>query len=89
VLAAPTQRGRHYAEHEVLELHSAGVLPQWRRQGIFAALIGNVLARLVPVVATVSSRNRAGVAERLARLGFGPAAISESEHRLRWEPGRS
>lgn len=83
-LAEPNQLGRHYAEQEVLDLRYAGVLPECRSRGIFTRLIGEILARLVPVTATLPAQNRSGIAERLHRLGFRQAG---EEHRLRWQPG--
>lgn len=82
VLAAPVERGRHYGEHEVLDLRYAGVAPESRRQGVFAALLGRLLERMVPVVTRVSPQNRSGAAARLTALGFRTDA-----ERLRWQPG--
>ena len=87
VLVEPNQLGRHYAEHEVLELRYAGVAAERRNQGIFAALIAPVLARMLPIAATISPENRSGMAQILARLGFRPAGSAGGEQRLRREPG--
>lgn len=86
-LAERAERGRHYAEHEVLELRHAGVAAALREAGVFEALVRRLLARLVPVVATVSPHNRFAMAERLERLGFRPAAAAGGGRRYRWEPG--
>ncbi len=83
-LAEPNQFSRHYAEGEVFELRYAGVAPDYRGQGVFTSLIGQILARLLPVTAAVPAHNRFDVATRLQRLGFRQAA---SDNRLRWEPG--
>src|SRR5260370_32551270 len=48
-LVDPDQFGRHYAEHEILELRYAGVAPDQRNQGIFGNLIEKVLTRMVPM----------------------------------------
>src|SRR5580693_2764808 len=58
LLAEPDQARRHYGEHEILELRYAGVVKTHRRRGIFTGLVEHVLARLVPVVATVSPVNQ-------------------------------
>ncbi len=83
VIVDPDQFGRHYAEHEILDLRYAGVAPDQRNQGIFAGLIARVLARLVPVTATVPPQNRANMTARLEAFGFRPTS---GERRFRWEP---
>src|SRR5205823_14959140 len=70
VRAEPDQARRHYGEHEILELRYAGVVKTHRRRGISTGLVERVLARLVPVVATVSPGNQLGAASLLERLGF-------------------
>lgn len=88
VLVEPNQLARHYAEHEVLELHFAGVAAERRRCGIFGYLVGKILARMVPVTARVHPQNRCGAALRLECFGFrDTGAPSGGERRLRWEPG--
>ena len=87
VLVEPNQLGRHYAENEILDLRYAGVAPDERNQGVFAALIANVLARMVPVATTVAVQNRSAMVQRLEKLGFRPTASPGGEQRLRWEPG--
>src|ERR1051325_8294320 len=57
-LVDPNQRGRHYAENEVLDLRYAAVLPECEEGGVLAALIGRVTARLQPVAARVGAQNR-------------------------------
>jgi hypothetical protein len=87
LLVEPSQIGRHYAENEVLDLRYAGVAPEHRGAGIFTGLVAKLQTRLVPVVTRVGGHNRAGAAERLARLGFQTAETAGGERRLRWEPG--
>ena len=84
VIVDPDQFGRHYAEHEILELRYAGVAPDQRNHGIFASLIAKVLARMVPVTATIPPQNRSDMAARLEDFGFRPTG---GERRFRWEPG--
>jgi len=65
---------RHYAEHEILELRYAGVAPEHRGQGIFATLVAKVLARLVPVIATVPPQNRSNATALSSAVRPGPPA---------------
>jgi hypothetical protein len=83
VLIEPNQLGRHYAEHETLDLCHIGVVPEFRDETILATLIGRVQDRKVPVAASVPPQDRTGIARRLEQLGFRPSG----ETRLRWEPG--
>src|SRR5438067_9090279 len=87
LLAEPDQVRRHYAEHEILELRYGGVVKSHRRRGIFTELIEKVLARMVPVTATVSPANQSGAARLLEKLGFHSVSAPGGEQRLRWEPG--
>jgi len=86
-LAERPERGRHYAEHEMVELHYAGVAPEHRGHGIFTELIGKLLTRMVPVATALSPQNRSGAVDRLERLGFRRIGSPGGEHRLRWESG--
>jgi GNAT superfamily N-acetyltransferase len=86
-LAERAERGRHYAEHEVVELHYAAVTATHRDAGVFDQLVERLLARMLPVVTTVSPHDRSGIAARLERLGFRPVAATGGERRYRWEPG--
>jgi ribosomal protein S18 acetylase RimI-like enzyme len=88
VLAELIERGRHYAEHEVIDVRYAAVSAEYRNAGVSDALIAHLLARMVPVVTTVSPQNRTGLAAQLAAAGFQPVGAS-GEQRLRWEPGGS
>lgn len=87
VLAESDQTRRHYAEHEVIELHYAGVAPDYRNRGVFAVLIANLLARMVPVTTTVPPLNRSEMARRLEHLHFRRTDAPGGEPRLRWDPG--
>ena len=87
LLAEPTQARRHYAEHEILELRYGGVVKAHRRRGIFTGLVECVLARMVPILATVSPANRSGAAALLERLGFRNVGSPGGEQRFRWQPG--
>ena len=87
LLAQPDQTRRHYAEHEVLELHHGGVVKSHRHRGIFRTLVEQALARMVPVTATVSPANTSGAAAVLQRLGFHLVGSPGGEQRFRWDPG--
>ena len=86
-LAERAERGRHYAEHEVLELRYAGVAAAQREAGVVERLVERLIERMVPVIATVSPHNRSGLAACLERLGFRAAAAPGSERLYRREPG--
>jgi ribosomal protein S18 acetylase RimI-like enzyme len=87
ILAQPDQTRRHYAEHEILELHYGGVVKAYRRRGVFTALVERVLARMAPVIATISPANQSDAARLLEGLGFRHIGAPGGERRLRWDPG--
>ena len=87
VLADLTQHGRHYAEHEVVELRYAGVAPEHRNRGVFAELMARVLGRMLPVTVSVPAPNRSNIARQLEKLGFRDTGSPGGERRFRWEPG--
>ena len=86
-LAEPNQSRRHYAENEILELQYGGVIKTHRRRGIFTELLQRILARMVPVTATVSPANKAGAARLFEKLGFRDIGSPGGEQRFRWDPG--
>ena len=83
-LAERAQQGRHYAEHEVVELRYATA----RSTGILAALLDHICSGMVPVVATVSPNNRTGLAACLEAAGFHPTGAPVGERLYRWQAGR-
>jgi GNAT superfamily N-acetyltransferase len=87
VLAELNQVGRFWGEHEVIDLHYAGVAQGHRNQGIFGALMRQILGRMVPVTVTVSAANRSPIVRRLERLGFRRAGPGVGEQQFRWKPG--
>jgi hypothetical protein len=86
-LVEPNPIGRHYAEHEVLDLRYAAVASDRLYNGVLGALISKVTARLAPVVARVGVQNRTGLAVCLRELGFRATDSSGGERVWRWEPG--
>jgi hypothetical protein len=89
VLVEPNQLGRHYAEHEVLDLRHAAATSEHSNSGILAALIGRVTGRLQPVAARVGAQNRTGLAALLSDLGFRQTGAAGGEQIWRWDPGAS
>jgi ribosomal protein S18 acetylase RimI-like enzyme len=89
LLAEPDEVRRHYAEHEMLELRHGGVVKSHRHRGIFISLIEKMLARMVPVTATISPGNKSGAVRLLEKLGFHSVSSPGGEQRLRWDPGAS
>lgn len=87
LLAEPNQARRHYAEHEIIDLHHGGVVKTHRRQGIFTKLVESVLARMVPIMVTISPANRSGATDMLRRRGFHLTGSPGGEQRFRWDPG--
>jgi hypothetical protein len=87
-LAERAEHGRHYAEHEVLELRYAAAAGD-HGGAIVAQLVSWLFHRMVPIVAAVSPRNRSGFAECLRGLGFRIDDSAGGEHCYRWQPGGS
>jgi N-acetylglutamate synthase-like GNAT family acetyltransferase len=88
VLVELNQRGRHYAENEILDLRHAAVTPECGEAGILDDLLARVTARMLPVAAGISPHNRSGLAACLERLGFADDGTAAGARRLRWQPGR-
>ena len=87
VVVEPAQLRRHYAEGEALELRYAGTAPEYRKQGIFVALMQKVLARMLPVLTSINPQNRSDATAHLEKLGFRETSTAGGEHRLTWQPG--
>ena len=87
VVVEPAQLRRHYAEGEALELRYVGTAAEHRKQGVFASLMQKVLARMLPVTASINPQNRSGILDRLEKLGFRQTSAAGGEHRLAWQPG--
>lgn len=72
--------GRHWGENELLNLrYAAGES--------LDALLGKVLGRNVPVIASVRDANRSGLAALLESLGFRQAETRVGERHFRHDPG--
>jgi GNAT superfamily N-acetyltransferase len=70
LLAEPNQTDRFWGENEAIDLRYAGVLPEFRRQGLFGELLNHLLARLVPVTVHVATANNSGIGRRFEAAGF-------------------
>ncbi|HTW51605.1 MAG TPA: hypothetical protein VME45_06895 [Stellaceae bacterium] len=80
VLVDAAEVGRHWGENELLNLrYAAG-------QGL-DGLLGEVIARNVPIVAGVRDANRSGLAELLESLGFCLTETRVGERHFRHRPG--
>jgi GNAT superfamily N-acetyltransferase len=87
VLAELSVHGRHYGEHEILQLHYAGVAPEHRKRGVFGELVAKLQGRMLPITTRVNRLNQAGAARQFERHGFRPGDTPGSDSDLRWEPG--
>ena len=87
ILAEPDEMERFHHDNQALHLRYAGVSNAYRRQGIFRALIQQVMKRGVPLTAIVKAANQCQMAALLQRVGFqrwsGDAQIEEH---FRWQP---
>lgn len=81
------EHGRHYAEHEILELHYAGVAPEHRKHGVFAGLVGHIQGRMLPITASINRQNRANAVRQFGKHGFRDSGTAGGELEMRWQPG--
>jgi hypothetical protein len=87
VLAELNQVGRFWGEHEVIDVHYAAVTCGQRSQGVFTALMRQIVDRMVPVTVTINPANRCEMPRRLERLGFRKGDPGTGEHRFHRMPG--
>jgi ribosomal protein S18 acetylase RimI-like enzyme len=87
VLVEQDEKERFYYNNQALHLRYVGVSKTCRRQGIFRALIQQVMKRSVPLTATVKAGNQCQMGALLRRVGFqrwsGDPQIQEH---FRWQP---
>jgi GNAT superfamily N-acetyltransferase len=88
LLAEPNQTDRFWGEQEALDLRYAGVLPEFRGQGVFGELLARVVSRLAPLTANVPTANRSGIGRLFEAAGFVKSSASGGD-RYRREPGVS
>jgi predicted N-acetyltransferase YhbS len=86
VVVDNVQTGRHWGEHETLDLRYAAADPDHRAGAVMDALIGKVLERPALITARVRDADRTELAARLERLGFRRDAARVGETHFRREP---
>jgi ribosomal protein S18 acetylase RimI-like enzyme len=88
ILVEPDEMERFQRDNDALHLRYAGVVNSYRRQGVFRALVQQVMKRNVPLTATVKAANRSQMAALLKRIGFQKwSGDPQLEEDFRWEPG--
>ena len=87
ILVEPDEMERFHHDNRALHLRYAGVSNAYRRQGIFRALIQQVIKRGVPLTATVKAANQCQMAALLQRVGFQRwSGDPQIEEHFRWQP---
>lgn len=87
ILVEPDQMERFHHDNQALHLLYAGVSNTCRRQGIFPALIQQIMKRGVPLTATVKAGNQCQMAALLRRFGFQRwSGDPQTEERFKWQP---
>jgi hypothetical protein len=79
VLVDSAEVGRHWGENELLNLRYAAGED-------LDTLLGKVVERAVPIIASVRDANRSGLAARLERLGFHKTETRVGEQHFRRDP---
>jgi ribosomal protein S18 acetylase RimI-like enzyme len=88
ILVEPDEMERFQRDNDALRLRYAGVVNSYRRQGVFRALVQQVMKRKVPLTATVKAANRSQMAALLKRIGFQKCSGDpQLEEDFRWQPG--
>jgi len=86
VLAKPDIMERFEHDNKALSLRYIGVSTDWRRRGVFAALMARYTAKRVPLTATVLLGNKSAMVDRLANVGFAKLEVGSDETKLKWQP---
>ena len=87
ILVEPDELERFQHDNHALHLRYAGIANTYRRQGIFRALIQQVINRGVPLTATVKGANKCQMAALLQRVGFQRwSGDPQIEEHFRWQP---
>jgi len=87
ILVEPDEMERFQNDNQALHLRYAGVSNSYRRQGIFRALIQQVMKRSVPLTATVKGANQCQMAALLQRADFQRwSGDPQIEEHFRWQP---
>ena len=95
LLAEPERLGRSGEVNLTLDLPYGGVRPGHRGNYIFPTMVKKMMAKGVPLTATVSHNNKSNMASRLRKLGFKTVAYEDEilyamrvsdEDTFRWQP---
>jgi predicted N-acetyltransferase YhbS len=86
VLAKPDRMERFQHDNQALSLRYIGVGKDWRRRGVFAALMARYTAKGVPLTASVLQGNKSAMVDRLAKIGFAKLGVDSHETKLKWQP---
>ena len=86
ILVEPDEMERFQRNNHALHLRYAGVANTYRQQGIFRALVQQVMKRSVPLTATVKAANQCQMAARLTQIGFQTCRTTSDEQQLIWKP---
>jgi len=71
-----------------LDLSYGGVRAGHRGQHIFPKLVKKMMAKGVPLTATVKHLNKSGAVDRLLKLGFTKVeSLVDGQDNFRWQPG--
>jgi ribosomal protein S18 acetylase RimI-like enzyme len=71
-----------------LDLSYGGVRADHRGQHIFPKLVKKMMAKGVPLTATVKHLNKSGTVDRLLKLGFTKVeSLVDGQDNFRWQPG--
>jgi ribosomal protein S18 acetylase RimI-like enzyme len=87
ILVEPDGMERFQHDNQALHLRYAGISNTCRRQGVFRALIQQVMKRGVPLTATVKAGNQCQMAALLQRVGFQRwRGDPQTEEHFKWQP---
>jgi ribosomal protein S18 acetylase RimI-like enzyme len=73
-------------DESTLSLRYAGVSKGARRRGILSALMQELMAKGVPLTATVLNNNQSAMADRLIKAGYQKVGSNDKEANYRWSP---
>jgi len=73
-------------DESTLSLRYVGVSKGARQRGILSALMHELMAKGVPLTATVLNDNQSAMAERLIKVGYEKVESNDKEANYRWSP---
>lgn len=88
VLAKPDRLERFLRRNEAVSLRYVGAIPAKRKQGVFGLLMEKLMAKRVPLTASVlrTNTNQSGMAVRLGEIGFTTTGSDAKEVKVKWDP---